>query len=455
MKSNEHIDVHKMQEELEIEQLLKDFEGKDIPIPEERLENALEEKLQSLHKTKKKPLAKIAVGLGVALLAGSFLVPEVQVFAQEVLENIFKDKGIEQAVQLGYPSIADVEGKIGDYKVRLTNIYIDAMRFSFDIEIKDLPKEKEDGREFIYFCNIGDDWKVKNQKLEIGISSSSFTSGERTSIEVIGEDVSKILAEEKVEVPFVLTNNEYDPNGPNNEKVLGETILTLTIPDELRQEPKVYEISESVNLEGVQICMETLKVAPTMMTLDFISDLKGGYITGLKNIKLLGKEAIYEEGVNLGATYDQKGGFRATMVPSIYFQNETNLSLEADGYWYKPNEMPTLTIANDGKFPKEIVYDGIPLTITTFNYKDGLLEVGILNENYEKYNFGEIYINGIDSQSMEIHTYKKDDENGNITDIMVREYITKIKVPEAETYELGLDYDRYKEEAISMTFTIE
>lgn len=442
------------QTKLENETLLKDFKGEQVHISGECLEKALEDKFVALQKAKKHNLAKVAIGIGILLLASTFTIPQVQVFAKEAIESIFKDRGIENAVVAGYPEIPEVEGAIGDYKVRLFNIYMDEMRLSFEAEVIGLPEKEEDQKQDIWYELYidSDNWKVNGQNVdEVGISSSSFTRGETTSIQVQGEGVKKLVEQEQVQVPVKLLSSAYDSQSKNGRTLLGKATLTLTIPSELHQEAKVYILNEHITLEDGNIYLEELEVNPTMMALKYSSHIEEGYITGLANLKLTTKNSNYAERTTMGLSYDEKGGVTEYIIPSIYFEKEQALTLEAEGYMYKKDELQEVTISLDETLPKDIIYEGIPLTITTLNYQDGLLEVGILDKNPTKHQLNYIRVNGIPNQKMSMHSYMPEDAD----ELREDEYIVKIKVPAAPTYQLALEYTLQKEEPFTIQLELE
>ncbi len=443
----ELMDLMALQEiELEIEDLLTDFEGEEIHIPEVRLEKALEEKLKDLQKPKKYPIAKIATGIVLVLLAGSCAVPRVQIFAKEIIESIFKDKGIENAAAAGYPAIPDVEGTIGEYKLKVFNIYIDAMRLSFEAEIIGLPDEEElSSQNVSYSLNIDDCWMLNGKKMdEVGIST--YSSGhDYTSIEVQGSGVGTLLTEDEIQVPLKLELSGYSSE-EGEGTLIGETTITLQIPEELRQPKKIYTLDKDVAIEGGNISFECLEVSPTMMTLSYSSHIEGGYITGLKNLNIEGEGKYHNGTPSVSCSYDEKGGVTQYIVPSIYFEKGKRFTLQAEGYEYRKEKLEELTIYQEDTLPKEIIYDGIPLTITTLNYQDGLLEVGILDSNPKEQELGEIYINGIPNQGMSIRTFNYESED--LSKPTTKEYVVKIKVPKEESYVLSLGFTRYKVEPI-------
>lgn len=443
------------QVELEIEALLKDFEGETIHIPEARLENALEDKLKALQKPKKYKLAKVATSIGILLLAGTLAIPQVQVFAKEVIESLFRDRGIEKAAQAGYPTISEVEGMIGEYKIKLFNIYIDAMRLSFDAEVIGLPEEEKRAlQQLSYFLNIDDDWAGQGKEVdEVVISSSSFNSGEITNIEVQGAGVANLLSQDEIQIPLKLQSSKYSAEGENGCTLIGKTTLTLIIPEALRQPAKMYALDERVPIEKGEIHFEQLEVSPTMMTVSYKSHLEEGYITGLEGLRIVGSDKDYSEQMSTSSSFDEQGGVIEYIIPSIYFENGKQFAVQAEGYTYKKDILEEIIIDQKDPLPKEITYDGIPLTITTFNHQDGLLEVSILDANPKGHSLNHILINGISNEGMRIYTHNYESEDSSKT--KTREYSVKIKVPEAESYKLALEFTLQKEEAIVIPIELE
>ena len=386
------------------------------------------EKFKEDRLIRKHRVGKLAMGIVLVLTVSILSIPYLTNFKKEIVA--------------GYQNIDEVEGEIGGYKVKLFNIHIDEMQFTFDVQVKDLPKNDKAGRELSYFFNIADEWVVNSKKVdEICTHSSSFNAEDITSIEIQGAGVKQLLMTEEIQVPFTLSSSEYDPKGENGQTLLGETILTLNIPKELQGETKQYALNKQITLEEGSIHFEELQVSPTMMKLNYTSEIVGGYITGLKNLKLVNKGKGYNECLSRSCIVDKKGGVEEYIVPSIYFNNAEKILLTADGYNYKKIDLEKFIISMEDELPREIICDGVTMTITNLIYQNNHLEL-VLHRQGDAYNIARFYINGVAHDQMGIHILNDDEHK-------VYEYRVNFPVSQADTYELSIEHNLEKQEPIS------
>lgn len=427
----------------EIERLLDTFTKEEIKVPTSKLEEQLGDRLVHMNKRKRQPLLKVMVASLILVIVSYITIPEIQVFASQIIENLFHDLGIQKAVDEGYPHIPDIETTIGEYGIKFYNIYIDEQRLSFDMEMKGLPSDEE---QVFYTLTTEKDWIS-----DVVITSSSFEGNlPRTSIQVIGEGVKALLEQKQIEIPIILSKQDFRQVGQNDEnnniwEEIGRVKVILQVPEALHQPTRHYKLEEKMEVVEGSITVEGLQVSPTMMKVICSSQTTNRIVTGVNGLQLIGdNKRQYNGRMAFVGSHDEKGGFSENLIPSMYFDNNEKITLIATGYKYKLKSEEKITIKKEDTYPKAIVYQGIPLTLTEVSYNQGILNIGIKGEK-SIHRLDSAYMD--DTQSMSTGVHMTGDEE-------ITEYVFKFKVPEQDSYEMALDITFEEVERLQCEFNL-
>lgn len=291
----------------EIEKLLEDFDGENINVPYE-LDEKLNVKLKQLKPKKKYKKWLSASVASLLIISVSYsVVPSFKTFGDTVFKYIFGDIGVENAVNFGYVGSKKQNIKIGDYNIRIENMYIDNLRISFDAIIEN-DVENMPGRSSMYVEGLESD--------EITINNGVFYKEDKklkANVLIVGDGVAKIIKnknELEVELKLVKHNNTKD-------EILGKSKMTIEIPKEMKISENI-EINKSIKEKNLNFNIEKIEASPTMMYLYTSGKVKGiGNIQGIYNFKIISHDGeLYKENIAL-AGMAHKDGYKQSIVPMI------------------------------------------------------------------------------------------------------------------------------------------
>lgn len=403
----------------EIEKLLEDFDGENINVPYE-LDEKLNVKLKELKpKEKYKKWISVLVASLLIISVSYSVVPSFKTFGDTVFKYIFGDIGVENAVNFGYVGSKKQNIKIGDYNIRIENMYIDNLRISFDAIIEN-DVENMPGRSSMYVEGLESD--------EITINNGVFYKEDKklkANVLIVGDGVAKIIKnknELEVELKLVKHNNTKD-------EILGKSKMTIEIPKEMKISENI-EINKTINEKNLNFSIEKIEASPTMMYLYTSGKVKGiGNIQGIYNFKIISHDGeLYKENIAL-AGMAHKDGYKQSIVPSVYYDKSKTLNLKAEGVLVDANKKIKIELNDD--YPKVIDYFGTKVTIKEVKYKNNRLVVEVLNNDDIDY-MGVSYID----KDSTIEGYYSDSIHGLIFDIDKRDsydldlgIILKYKIP--------------------------
>lgn len=403
----------------EIEKLLEDFDGENINVPYE-LDEKLNVKLKELKpKEKYKKWISVLVASLLIISVSYSVVPSFKTFGDTVFKYIFGDIGVENAVNFGYVGSKKQNIKIGDYNIRIENMYIDNLRISFDAIIEN-DVENMPGRSSMYVEGLESD--------EITINNGVFYKEDKklkANVLIVGDGVAKIIKnknELEVELKLVKHNNTKD-------EILGKSKMTIEIPKEMKISENI-EINKSIKEKNLNFNIEKIEASPTMMYLYTSGKVKGiGNIQGIYNFKIISHDGeLYKENIAL-AGMAHKDGYKQSIVPSVYYDKSKTLNLKAEGVLVDANKKIKIELNDD--YPKVIDYFGTKVTIKEVKYKNNRLVVEVLNNDDIDY-MGVSYID----KDSTIEGYYSDSIHGLIFDIDKRDsydldlgIILKYKIP--------------------------
>lgn len=403
----------------EIEKLLEDFDGENINVPYE-LDEKLNVKLKQLKPKKKYKKWLSASVASLLIISVSYsVVPSFKTFGDTVFKYIFGDIGVENAVNFGYVGSKKQNIKIGDYNIRIENMYIDNLRISFDAIIEN-DVENMPGRSSMYVEGLESD--------EITINNGVFYKEDKklkANVLIVGDGVAKIIKnknELEVELKLVKHNNTKD-------EILGKSKMTIEIPKEMKISENI-EINKSIKEKNLNFNIEKIEASPTMMYLYTSGKVKGiGNIQGIYNFKIISHDGeLYKENIAL-AGMAHKDGYKQSIVPSVYYDKSKTLNLKAEGVLIDANKKIKIELNDD--YPKVIDYFGTKVTIKEVKYKNNRLVVEVLNNDDIDY-MGVSYID----KDSTIEGYYSDSIHGLIFDIDKRDsydldlgIILKYKIP--------------------------
>ncbi|MCC3869214.1 hypothetical protein [Terrisporobacter mayombei] len=290
----------------EIEKLLEDFNGENIKVPDE-LDEKLNMKLKELKPNKKYKKLIYASVISILVTCVSYgTIPSFRTFGDTVFKYIFGDIGVENAVNFGYVGSKKQNIKIGDYDIRIENMYIDNLRISFDAIIEN-DVENMSGRSVLYVEGLESD--------EITINNGGFNKELKANVLIIGDGVAEIIKnknELEVELKLVNHNNTKD-------EILGKSKMTIEIPKEMKTSENI-EINKTINEKNLNFNIEKIEASPTMMYLYTSGKVKGiGNIQGVYNFKITSNNGeLYKENIAL-AGMGHKDGYKQSIVPSVYY----------------------------------------------------------------------------------------------------------------------------------------
>lgn len=347
------------------------------------------------------------------------VVPSFKTFGDTVFKYIFGDIGVENAVNFGYVGSKKQNIKIGDYNIRIENMYIDNLRISFDAIIEN-DVENMPGRSSMYVEGLESD--------EITINNGVFYKEDKklkANVLIVGDGVAKIIKnknELEVELKLVKHNNTKD-------EILGKSKMTIEIPKEMKISENI-EINKSIKEKNLNFNIEKIEASPTMMYLYTSGKVKGiGNIQGIYNFKIISHDGeLYKENIAL-AGMAHKDGYKQSIVPSVYYDKSKTLNLKAEGVLIDANKKIKIELNDD--YPKVIDYFGTKVTIKEVKYKNNRLVVEVLNNDDIDY-MGVSYID----KDSTIEGYYSDSIHGLIFDIDKRDsydldlgIILKYKIP--------------------------
>lgn len=403
----------------EIEKLLENFDGENINVPDE-LEEKLNIKLKELKPNKKYKKCIYALVASILVVCVSYgTIPSFRIFGDTVFKYIFGDIGVENAVNFGYVGSKKQNIKIGDYNIRIENMYIDNLRISFDAIIENDVKNMS-GRSVLYVEGL--------KSNEITINNGGFNRENKelkANVLIIGDGVGEIIKnknELEVELKLVKYNNTKD-------EILGKSKMTIEIPKEMKTSENI-EINKSIKEKNLNFNIEKIEASPTMMYLYTSGKVKGtGNIQGIYNFNIISDNGeLYKENIAL-AGMGHKDGYKQSIVPSVYYDKSKTLNLKAEGVLVDANKKIKIELGDD--YPKVIDYFGTKVTIKEVKYRNNRLVVEVLNNDDIAY-MGVSYID----KDSTIEGYYSDSIHGLIFDIDKRDsydldlgIILKYKIP--------------------------
>ncbi|WP_195251454.1 DUF5643 domain-containing protein [Romboutsia sp. 1001713B170207_170306_H8] len=359
----------------DIEKLLEEFESEEIKVPD-KLDDKLNLKLKEL---KLNPYKKWIVSSAASILVigiSYITIPSFRSFGDSVFKYIFSDIGFENAVNNEYSSGENQKIKIGNYNISIENIYIDTLRISFEAVILGDIKyiDDMDANSSLYVEGISFE--------EISVNNGVFYEEDnklKANVQIIGDGVSNLI-KNKDRLNLKLKLVKYIDT---EEEILGKTDITINIPKDV-QNTKEIKINKVIKDDGLNISIEKLVVSPTMMYMDTSGELEEvGNIQGLYNFKILSDNgSMYNESLSLSGI-GKDGGWRQTIIPSVYYDKSKSLNLKAEGVLIDANKEIEINL-ND-TYPKEIDYFGHVLTIRKVEYIDNKLIVEVLEDDNISY----------------------------------------------------------------------
>ncbi|MBC5995301.1 hypothetical protein EAI30_07480 [Romboutsia ilealis] len=378
----------------EIDKLLYGFQGDDIDIPSEldlKLNNKLEEIKPKGNKNK-----IIAVVASILLLSISYTtIPSFKSFANQIFSYLFSDIGIENAINNGYEVIESQDINIGSYNMTIENIYIDNLRLGFDIKINNSEKINE---------QTSLDLGVNHESFDGGVSMEYawFTNDNnyKSNVSVMGDGITNLYNQKPDKIELILELWE------NGDKLIGTSNVTFNIPKEV-YDNKTVDINKNINDDKLNLTIKKLEISPTMMYLITSGICDGNDVSGLYNFKVVSDQGnIFKDNLGISGL----GGaneFKQTIVPSMYYDKSKKFKLKADGVLVFCNE--ELEIKLDDTYPKKEKYFGNELIIKEVIYKNGNLEVKMIeNENIDHLSSG--MLDGKECSSSGVYQY---DEESN------------------------------------------
>lgn len=410
----------------EIERLLEGFESEDIKIPEE-LGEKLDLKLKELKPKKYKRWISVSVA-SILILGISYAIsPSFRTFGDTVFKYIFGDIGIENAVNSGYKGSPRQDINISDYNISIENIYMDDLRISFDAIIENYADNGEN-----QYSLYAEGEQLDNIAINNGLF---FKDGKefKANVQIIGDNVSKLInGKDKLELNLKLVrhyNIKVNGDYELKDETIGTSKLILDIPKDI-EKTRYININETIKDKDLNLTVEKLEMAPTMMYLHSYGKLDGvGEVQGLYNFKIISdKGDIYKENLVLSGI-GKENGFRQSIVPSAYYDKNDKLKLRADGVFIDANKKVEINL--NGSYPKVIDYFGYKVTINQVKYENNQLIVEVLNNNI----FDHMGVNYIDGDST-IEGYFNGEIHGLVFDIDKRDsydlslgLILKYKIP--------------------------
>ena len=212
-------------EDKEIEKLLSEYENKEIQIPIE-FEDKLNNKLNQI-KPRYNNNIKVASLIIIFIISSSMLIPDIRSFANDMFNNIFKDVGVDNAVESGYDLIDIKDVSINGYDISIDKVYIDKLRMGFDITTQNSDREIELRISSESLKEYGDEGYSMNHA--ILNEENKYTS----KIQIEGKLIESIANNkyEKIELELEL----LDTLKENIVEVVGKEKIVLDI------NPKVYD----------------------------------------------------------------------------------------------------------------------------------------------------------------------------------------------------------------------
>ncbi|MEG0905206.1 MAG: M56 family metallopeptidase [Cellulosilyticaceae bacterium] len=267
------------------------------------------------------------------------------------------DLGIQYAKLNGYePLIEDLELPIGEYTLRVSNIFGDETRIAFELEVEGLVEESKKG----YCLDLAHSWN------DISISTWNVDPTHK-SVELIGD---RNAFKAYKEIVFEVSLNK-------DEKMLGKAKVTLPISWEKIPEGKYYKGTGTSYFKDGSITLEELAIDPTKMEIKVSSTAKGRQVESLYKPVLKGNQkGIYSQSPSVaGGSY--KNYFTQYIIPSAYFDENSSLWLEAEGYTYTIDEEKPISLRLDGAYPYTYPLGDGYMTIKDFYYESGHLHIVI------------------------------------------------------------------------------
>lgn len=365
-------------EEKQIDELLSQFEGENIEIPK-ALDDRLNSKLEELRPKKyKKWMISSAAVIMVMVFSYNFIMP-FRSFADTMFKYIFGDIGIENAVNNGYESADSKEISIGKYDMIIENIYMDNQRINFDVvmktELEDfLDEENVEGNQYGLCVDPAEDEDFESV-LQNGIFYKD--GGEiKANIKIVGEGVDDFL-KNKDSINLKLTLEKYICSFDAEEQktyILGEKNLELEIPKNIPQN-QVIKINKAIKDGKLDFEVRQLEISPTLMYIDTIGKVDGmGDVQGLDNFRIISDQGnVYKNVIEVSGIGMLDGGWKQTIVPSIYYDQSEHFKLKADGVIVDASKKIKINLKDNA--PREIDYFGYKITISDISYEDGELTV--------------------------------------------------------------------------------
>ncbi|MEG0843169.1 MAG: hypothetical protein RRZ84_04575 [Romboutsia sp.] len=395
----------------EINKIMKNFNIEGIKVPG-ALDKKLNEKLESIKPKKKYRGIKGLIVCILISIVSYATIPSVRTFANEVLTLLLGDMGTQNASDNGYSVIPSQTLTVGDFKIKIDNIYLDELRLTFDAYLSN-PKVNlsVDSNEYYslsctapenmsggtsYF-NGGNKNEAKFNMLFMGKGISNIFENEKETIE-LNLEINKVKNEYEEQI---LEENEDAMIDSREEQIdtVEKINLVIDVPKEIYKNKKIYEINEKIESKEGSIEIKKIVVSPTMMYLDTKSNIEGvNAIYGLYNLSIISDSGrVYKDPLLLsGMCGEDIGEYRQSIVPSVYYDKIKKLKLKADGVIVEP-ELKNIELRLDDNYPKKIEYYGSEMRIKDIKYNNNKVDVYIDNIGDDVSYAGTSRLDGIDN----------------------------------------------------------
>lgn len=340
-------------------------------------------------------------------------------------ESNVHDIGIEYARLKGYKPLGEnIELPFGDYRLRIQDIYGDTTRIAFHIEVEGIDRAiDQDG----LYLELED----KEKKISVVTRSGS----DNTSLDVELRTEGHSWGEHET-LPITVRLKKQDT-------ILEETRIALPLSKDRLLEGNDYKGGEVSYVTDGFFTLEGVRIDPTMMEVQMSSDIKGRKVKGLYQPILTGDEqGLYNQTPSISGSIGDKA-FSQYIIPSAYFDGNSQLLLQAEGYTYTLEEPEPITLHLKDTYPKSYTQGDQTLMIENVYYENGMLHIKFGQEQPIDY-LGGIKIEG-ETKNVGA-TVRGDEENP--------ETIYMIHTSYKESYDVTLDIHWIAQEKISMSIKL-
>ncbi|GGA28202.1 DUF4179 domain-containing protein [Psychrobacillus lasiicapitis] len=352
-------DLHKLTKELEA-----------IEIPKEALHQARMKAVQQ-HRLTKKRKRRLYSGASVAAIMLVLLVASIRVspvFAQtmakipgfdSIVHMISFDKGIGDIVENNYYEELGIKVTEGDYTLTLQGVVADHSGMTIFYKLES-PFDLSD----LSITSI----EVSQQGIPFGVINSYITShsGERK------------VHEDKVEITSTndlsYDNKKFEFNLSLSDVAETKFAVPFTLTKPIEQ-PKVYEVNQTVVVDGQTIDIKQLKISPLRAEIRLAADEQNT----MQLLKFTSIRLIDENGEEWGQQRNDSGGVSNLedgdvnlFLQSNYFRQPKKITLEIDRIQALPKGSDYIEVDFE---QKKVLYMPSDLDITVQVPSDNTLEV--------------------------------------------------------------------------------